>query len=66
MAITPLPDPPSRQDPANFAEKGDAFLGALPTFQAEANAQAIEVNDDATAAGDAKDFCIMAVIGCCW
>jgi len=43
MAITPLPDPPSRANPADFAEKGDAFLGALPTFQAEANAQAIEV-----------------------
>ena len=30
--ITPLPDPPQRTDPANFATKADAFLGALPDF----------------------------------
>lgn len=42
--ITPLPTPPSRQDPANFSARGDAFLGALPQFQVEANALASEVN----------------------
>ena len=36
--ISNLPSPPSRQDPANFADKADAFLGALPTFQSETNA----------------------------
>ena len=36
-AITPLPTPPSRQDPTNFADEADAFLGAIPTFQSEAN-----------------------------
>lgn len=39
--ITPLPTPPSRsQSPATFSAEADAFLGALPTFQGEANAQA--------------------------
>ena len=44
MAITPLPTPPSRSDPANFADRGDAFLGALPTFVTEANALAADVS----------------------
>ena len=48
MPITPLPTPvPSRADPANFAARGDAFLGALPTFATEANALAVEVNENA-------------------
>lgn len=42
--ITPLPTPPTRQDPANFSARGDAFLGALPQFQAEANVLANELN----------------------
>lgn len=42
--ITPLPTPPTRQDPANFSARGDSFLGALPQFQVEANALASEVN----------------------
>lgn len=36
--ISNLPSPPSRQDPANFADEADAFLGALPTFQSQVNA----------------------------
>lgn len=44
MAITALPTPPSRQDPTNFNDRADAFLGALPTFQAEANALQVNVN----------------------
>ena len=59
MAITPLPTPPSRDDPANFATRADAFLGALPDFATEANALAVDVNDDAAAAAasavDAED-----------
>lgn len=39
MALTILPDPPSRADPANFAARGDAFMAALPTFVSEFNAQ---------------------------
>ncbi|HWU81394.1 MAG TPA: hypothetical protein VN158_15175, partial [Caulobacter sp.] len=42
--ISPLPTPPSTNDPANFNTRGDAFLGQLPTFQAEANTLATEVN----------------------
>lgn len=50
MAITALPTPPSRQSPATFADRTDAFLGALPGFQTEANALAIEMNGTAAAA----------------
>lgn len=50
MAISALPTPPSRDDPANFAARGDAFLGALPTFATEANALAVEANGYATSA----------------
>jgi len=50
MSITPLPTPPSRNDPTNFATRADAFLGALPTFATEANALAVEANADAAAA----------------
>ena len=55
--IATLPTPPSRQDPANFADEADAFLGALPDFGDEANALAsyvdgvaATVDTDATAA----------------
>lgn len=44
MAITALPTPPSRNDPTNFSSRSDAFLGALPAFGSEANAQADTVN----------------------
>jgi hypothetical protein len=48
--IDPLSDIPSRQDPTNFAIKGDAFLGDLPTFAAQANALATQVNERVDAA----------------
>jgi hypothetical protein len=56
--ITPLPTPPSRsQSPDTFSAQADAFLGALPEFQTDANAQAnyldalaIAVDADAAAA----------------
>lgn len=44
MALTPLPTPPSRNDPANFAERGDAFMSALPTLVTELSA----LQDDVT------------------
>jgi len=44
MAITALPTPPSRQDPTTFNDRADAFLGALPQFQTEANALQVDVN----------------------
>lgn len=55
--ITTLPAAPSRQDPANFADEADAFLGALPTFATDVNAMgayldgvAVAVDADATSA----------------
>ena len=53
MAISPLPTPPSREDPTNFATRADAFLGALPTFQSEANALQTDVNSKQTTASTA-------------
>jgi hypothetical protein len=55
MAITALPTPPSRSDPANFADRGDAFLGALPTFQSEANDLADDVTTKQGIASTAAD-----------
>lgn len=42
--ITKLPDPPSTNEPSSFADKADAFLGALPKFANEANALSGEIN----------------------
>jgi hypothetical protein len=50
MAITALPTPPTRSDPANFAARGDAFLTALPTFVTEANVLQADVNAKQVAA----------------
>lgn len=52
MAITPLPTPPSRDDPTNFATRADAFLTALPTFATETNATAVAVDASALAASN--------------
>jgi hypothetical protein len=56
--ITSLPTAPSRADPANFATRADAFLGALGTFGTQTNAlgsttynNAVDSADSATAAG---------------
>lgn len=46
MAITPLPTPPTRQDPVNFADRADTFLAALPTFADEVNADLGTVADN--------------------
>lgn len=50
MAITPLPTPPTRSDPATFAARGDAFMVALPTFATEANVLQTDVNAKQAAA----------------
>lgn len=52
MSITALPTPPSRSDPTNFASRGDAFLGALPTFATECNATAAAINASQIAANN--------------
>jgi hypothetical protein len=49
-AITPLPTPPSTNDPTNFASEADAFLGALPDFGAELNEFAENINNLSTSA----------------
>lgn len=52
--ITALPTPPTRSDPASFAERGDTFLGALPAFGTQANALAANAYANAVdAAGSA-------------
>lgn len=52
--IRELPTPvPQSTDPQNFAARADAFLGALPGFATEANAQAKENNQAAEAAASA-------------
>jgi len=58
--VTPLPTPPTRQEPDTFSDRSDAFLGALPTFQSELNAlgtyvetEAADVAIDASAASAA-------------
>lgn len=49
MPITPLPSVPSRaESPATFSDDADAFLGALPTFQVEANDLASDVTTKQT------------------
>jgi flagellar basal body rod protein FlgC len=66
MAITALPTAPSRSDPANFADRGDAFLGALPTFATEANTLASEVNANAFIAQASADIAVNAVNAISW
>lgn len=61
MPITPLPTPPSRNDPTNFAARADAFLGALPTFQTEANALEVAVDADAVSAAASAVTAVNAV-----
>lgn len=60
MPITALPTPPSRQDPTNFNDRADAFLGALPLFQTEANALQVSVNTSETNAVNASNAVIAA------
>lgn len=44
MAITALPEAPQRNNPTTFADKGDAFMAALPLFGVELNAVQADVN----------------------
>jgi hypothetical protein len=53
MPITALPTPPSRSDPANFAERADDFLGALPNFVTQVNATAVTIQNSDTASAAA-------------
>ena len=58
--ITALPTSPSRQDPANFSARGDAFLAALPVFVTETNTVAGEVNANAVAADASADAALIS------
>lgn len=52
--ISTLPTPPLRSDPATFAARGDAFLGALPVFCSQTNSVVTELNGAASAASAAS------------
>lgn len=69
LPYTPLPQAPDRKRPTTFADEGDAFLGALPTFgeemaaigaQAEANAATAAI-DAATATSAANSATASAI-----
>jgi hypothetical protein len=76
MAYTPisaLPTPPSRQEPATFSERADAFLGALPTFGTETNAAGdyidgigAQVTTDAATASAAAASAVAAAGAVAW
>lgn len=66
MPITALPTPPSRNDPANFANRADAFLGALPAFATEANQLQTEVNASQLSASNSAAAAIAASSATAW
>lgn len=51
--ISPLPTPPSRQDPATFSDRADVFLGSFPTLQTEINASGTYFEGQNSVATDA-------------
>lgn len=53
LPIDSLPTPPTRQDPATFAARGDAFLAALPGLVSQMNEAITLVNDCLDAISDA-------------
>ena len=44
QVITPLPEAPSRADPASFATKSDTMVAALPPFVTQVNTVISEMN----------------------
>lgn len=55
LHITPLSEPPSRNDPDNFIERSDTFLSEIGPFALEANALAEQLNDFNVQAQAAKN-----------
>lgn len=53
--ITPLPAPPTRADPANFADRADEFLSQLPLFVTETNDVALDLTNKTIAAEGYRD-----------
>lgn len=62
MAYTPLPPAPDRKQPADFADRGDAFIGALDPFGVEMEANRLEVSVN-TAAVAANTATVQAAAG---
>lgn len=60
--ITELPTPPTRDDPDNFAERADTFLGALPNFAEELNTASDQIEASEQAAEDAADDSLASAI----
>lgn len=58
MPITALPPAPSRSDPANFSERGDALMAALPRFIEEANSLEQSLQRVATTGGSATELTV--------
>jgi hypothetical protein len=56
--ITPLPTPPSTDDPSNFESRGDEFLGALPGLAEEINEFAASLNSLSTTTGSVTSVAI--------
>lgn len=59
--ITPLPTPPSRQDPATFSDRADALLGALPNFVTETNLAGDFIESSAATIAADKEEILTAV-----
>lgn len=62
QTIDSLGDVPLRSNPTNFAERGDAFLGKLPTFRTQLNTVAAQMNTVAEEVSDNADIASAAAI----
>jgi hypothetical protein len=60
MALTPLPTPPTTNDPGNFDARADAWVLAQQTLVVEFNAALVEFNGDVEAALAAIDARVAA------
>ena len=61
MAIPALPAAPSRADPANFADKADAWVAALPDWTVAVNVTAGQVQTNANNAASASSTAVAAI-----